>query len=79
MPEKLHLSYLRTCYKENALARGKMKMAGVSLDLSKIKVPVYLQSAKEDHIARPIRCSSRSTCSADRCASSLRAQAISRA
>jgi polyhydroxyalkanoate synthase len=51
MPEKLHLSYLRTCYKENALARGKMKMAGVSLDLSKIKVPVYLQSAKEDHIA----------------------------
>src|SRR6185312_2337870 len=51
MPEKLHLSYLRTCYKENALARGKMKMAGVTLDLSKVTVPVYLQSAKEDHIA----------------------------
>src|SRR4029077_15333692 len=43
MPEKLHLSYLRNCYKENALARGKMEMAGVKLDLSKIKVPVYLQ------------------------------------
>jgi polyhydroxyalkanoate synthase len=28
-----------------------MKMAGIKLDLSKIKVPVYLQSAKEDHIA----------------------------
>jgi polyhydroxyalkanoate synthase len=51
MPEKLHLSYLRHCYKENALAQGKMKMAGVKLDLSKITVPVYLQSAKEDHIA----------------------------
>jgi polyhydroxyalkanoate synthase len=51
MPEKLHLSYLRNCYKENALASGKMKMAGVKLDLSKITVPVYLQSAKEDHIA----------------------------
>jgi polyhydroxyalkanoate synthase len=51
MPEKLHLSYLRTCYKENALAQGKMKLAGVKLDLSKVKVPVYLQSAKEDHIA----------------------------
>jgi polyhydroxyalkanoate synthase len=51
MPEKLHLSYLRTCYKENALARGKMEMAGVKLDLSKVKIPVYLQSAKEDHIA----------------------------
>jgi polyhydroxyalkanoate synthase len=51
MPEKLHLSYLRSCYKENALAKGKMEMAGVKLDLSKVKVPVYLQSAREDHIA----------------------------
>ncbi len=51
MPEKLHLSYLRNCYKENALAQGKMKLDGVKLDLSKIKVPVYLQSAREDHIA----------------------------
>jgi len=51
MPEKLHLSYLRSCYKENALASGKMKMAGIKLDLSKVTVPVYLQSAREDHIA----------------------------
>jgi len=51
MPEKLHLSYLRQCYKENALATGKMKLAGEKLDLSKVKVPVYLQSAREDHIA----------------------------
>jgi polyhydroxyalkanoate synthase len=51
MPEKLHLSYLRQCYKENALASGKMKLAGVNLDLSKVKVPAYLQSAREDHIA----------------------------
>ena len=28
-----------------------MEMAGVKLDLHKVKVPVYLQSAKEDHIA----------------------------
>jgi polyhydroxyalkanoate synthase len=51
MPEKLHLSYLRKCYKENALAMGKMEIDGVALDLSKIKQPVYLQSAREDHIA----------------------------
>jgi len=51
MPEKLHLSYLRQCYKDNALALGKMMLGGVKLDLSKVKVPVYLQSAKEDHIA----------------------------
>ena len=51
MPEKLHLSYLRQCYKDNALALGKMMLDGVKLDLSKVTVPVYLQSAKEDHIA----------------------------
>jgi polyhydroxyalkanoate synthase len=51
MPEKLHLSYLRSCYKENALALGKMTLDGMKLDLSKVKVPVYFQSAKEDHIA----------------------------
>ena len=51
MPEKLHLSYLRQCYKDNALALGKMMLGGVTLDLSKVKVPVYLQSAREDHIA----------------------------
>jgi polyhydroxyalkanoate synthase len=51
MPEKLHLSYLRQCYRDNALALGKMMLDGVTLDLSKVKVPVYLQSAREDHIA----------------------------
>ena len=51
MPEKLHLSYLRQCYKDNALAKGQMTLGGVKLDLSKVKIPVYLQSAREDHIA----------------------------
>ncbi len=51
MPERLHLSYLRQCYKENALALGRMKLGGIKLDLSKVKTPVYMQSAKEDHIA----------------------------
>ncbi|MBV9550320.1 MAG: class I poly(R)-hydroxyalkanoic acid synthase [Alphaproteobacteria bacterium] len=51
MPEKLHLSYLRNCYRDNALAKGEMELGGVRLDLTKVKVPVYLQSAREDHIA----------------------------
>ena len=51
MPEKTHLFYLRECYKNNNLARGKMVLGGVTIDLSKVKIPVYLQSAKEDHIA----------------------------
>ena len=51
MPEKLHLSYLRQCYRDNALALGKKMLGGVKLDLSKVMQPVYLQSAREDHIA----------------------------
>jgi polyhydroxyalkanoate synthase len=51
MPEKMHLFYLRECYKNNALAKSQMALAGVKLDLSRVTVPVYLQSAKEDHIA----------------------------
>lgn len=51
MPEKLHLSYLRNCYRDNALALGRMTLDGVKLDLSKVKVPAYFQSAREDHIA----------------------------
>jgi len=51
MPEKTHLFYLRECYKDNNLARGKMELGGVRIDLTKVTIPVYLQSAKEDHIA----------------------------
>ena len=51
MPEATHLFYLRQFYKNNALAKGKLAFDGVKLDLSKVKVPIYLQSAKEDHIA----------------------------
>jgi polyhydroxyalkanoate synthase len=51
MPENMHLFYLRECYRDNNLARGLMKLGGEQLNLAKVKVPVYLQSAKEDHIA----------------------------
>jgi polyhydroxyalkanoate synthase len=51
MPKALHMSYLRECYLENNLARGEMELGGIKLDLTKVKVPVFLQSGKEDHIA----------------------------
>jgi polyhydroxyalkanoate synthase len=60
MPEATHLFYLREFYKNNALAQGKMSFDNVKLDLHKVKVPVYLQSAKEDHIA-PFRSVYKST------------------
>ena len=60
MPEATHLFYLREFYKNNALSQGKMSFGKVKLDLKKVKVPVYLQSAKEDHIA-PFRSVYKST------------------
>jgi polyhydroxyalkanoate synthase len=51
MPKALHLFYLRKFYGENALAKGELEMDGITLDLGKVKTPIYVQSSKEDHIA----------------------------
>jgi polyhydroxyalkanoate synthase len=51
MPAALHLYYLRNFYKENRLAAGTLEILGERLKLSDVKIPVYLQSSKEDHIA----------------------------
>ena len=41
MPLNLHLSYLRQCYRDNALAQTQMKLAGKTLDIGKIKTPAF--------------------------------------
>ncbi len=51
MPKTLHLFYLRQCYRDNALAKGRLVLAGERLDLAKVKIPIFVQSSKEDHIA----------------------------
>ncbi len=51
MPKRLHLDYLRRMYGENALARGEFEIGGVTVDLSKVKIPLYFQASREDHIA----------------------------
>jgi polyhydroxyalkanoate synthase len=51
MPAALHLFYLRRFYHDNALSKGELELLGERLDLSDVKIPVYMQSAKEDHIA----------------------------
>lgn len=51
MPKRLHLDYLRRMYGENALAKGEFEIGGVTVDLSKVKTPLYFQASKEDHIA----------------------------
>ncbi|TIU68025.1 MAG: class I poly(R)-hydroxyalkanoic acid synthase, partial [Mesorhizobium sp.] len=46
-----HSFYLRNCYLENNLSRGTMELAGRTVSLADIKIPVYNLATKEDHIA----------------------------
>jgi len=51
LPAANHSFYLRNCYLENKLSAGKMELAGVKIDLKKVKLPVYNLATREDHIA----------------------------
>ena len=51
MPAANHSFYLRNCYLDNRLTKGKMEIAGVTLDLRKVKIPIYNLATREDHIA----------------------------
>jgi polyhydroxyalkanoate synthase len=46
-----HSFYLRNCYLENNLSQGRMQLAGHTVSLSDIAIPVYNLAAREDHIA----------------------------
>jgi polyhydroxyalkanoate synthase subunit PhaC len=51
MPAATHAFYLRECYLNNAMTKGRMVLDGVKIDLKKVKAPVYNLGAREDHIA----------------------------
>jgi polyhydroxyalkanoate synthase len=51
MPAAMHSFYLRQMYQENRLSRGKIKLLGTKIDLTKIDLPVFILSTREDHIA----------------------------
>ena len=51
LPAANHLFYLREFYQKNNLATGNMKLCGQTLDLSKVKMPIYELATKDDHIA----------------------------
>jgi len=52
MPYKMHSFYLRNMYMGNLLrVPGGITLAGVPIDLSKVKTPNYFISTAEDHIA----------------------------
>jgi polyhydroxyalkanoate synthase len=52
MPARMHSFYLRRMYQQNELVTpGAVELDGVPLDLRKIKLPTYILSTREDHIA----------------------------
>jgi len=52
MPARMHSFYLRKMYQENLLAvPNGITLAGVPIDLRRIKTPAYFLSTREDHIA----------------------------
>jgi polyhydroxyalkanoate synthase len=56
MPARMHSFYLRRMYQQNDLVKppgdkGGVELDGVPIDLRKIKVPSYVLSTREDHIA----------------------------
>ena len=52
MPIEMHRFYLREMYLKNKLVEpGGVTLNGIPVDLSNINIPVFLQSAKDDHIA----------------------------
>ena len=46
-----HSFYLRNCYLENNLSAGRMELAGRTISLADVTIPVYNLAAREDHIA----------------------------
>lgn len=52
MPAKMHSFYLRRMYQQNDLIKpGGIEVLGTKIDLRKIKLPSYMISTREDHIA----------------------------
>jgi polyhydroxyalkanoate synthase len=52
MPYAMHSFYLRKFYQENKLIEpGGINLCSVPIDLRKIRLPVYMISTREDHIA----------------------------
>ena len=52
MPARMHSFYLRNMYQENRLAQPDgITLEGTAIDLSRITVPAYFVSTREDHIA----------------------------
>jgi polyhydroxyalkanoate synthase len=51
MPWKMHTEYLLGLYLQNDLAQGRFKVEGETVNLSDIKVPMFVVGTETDHVA----------------------------
>src|SRR3984885_10610733 len=51
LPAANHSFYLRNCYLDNKLSKGKMVLGNTLIDLKAVTVPIYNLATREDHIA----------------------------
>ena len=51
LPAANHSFYMRNCYLDNRITKGKMVIGNTPIDLKTVKVPVYNLATREDHIA----------------------------
>ncbi len=52
LPARMLIEYLENMYVSNLLVEpGGMELGGQSIDLRKVKIPVFIQATREDHIA----------------------------
>ena len=51
LPAANHSFYMRNCYLDNKLTKGKMVIGNTPIDLKSVKVPIYNLATREDHIA----------------------------
>ena len=51
LPAANHSFYLRNCYLDNKLSKGKVILGDTPIDLKSIKIPIYNLATREDHIA----------------------------
>ncbi len=50
IPGPTHKTYLGELYFKNALSKGEFKVFGEPVNMADIKIPVYLQASRSDHI-----------------------------
>ncbi len=51
MPARMHSEYLRRFYLHNDLAEGRYRVAGKTVSLSEIKVPIFVLATEHDHVS----------------------------